>query len=100
MGDIRIDNPEYFMYLAAGRIIQSWLSEADDEEVAAASLTMDKNLLDVINRNLTQEGKGSIKKSILQVNDENRQSLTESFYQKLLKVLIIASAFSVDSLEF
>jgi len=90
MGDICFENHEHFMKIAVRQIIQNWLREANDDEVAAASLTMDEELLKLINDNLSQEGRDSVKKSLSSIINENQKNLTESFYKKLLKVLVIS----------
>ena len=91
MGEICFHNEGHFMQMAVHRIVQNWLREATEEEVAAASLTMDKGLLEVINRKMTQLGRDSVKESLSLVNYENRKNLMDSFYHKLLKVLVDAS---------
>jgi hypothetical protein len=86
-----LDNQEYFMYLASNKIVQRWLREVDNEELAAASLSMDEDLLNVIRKALAKSENDIIKEGLIRVNDENCQNLIKSFYQKLLKVLIISS---------
>jgi len=91
MGEICFHNEGHFKQMAVHRIVQNWLREATEEEVAAASLTMNNELLKVINRKMTQLGRDSVKECLSLVNDENRQNLTDSFYHKLLKVLVDAA---------
>jgi len=91
MADICFENHEHFMKIAVRQIVQNWLKEANDDEVAAASLTMDEGLLKLINDNLSQEGLDSVKEALSSIKDENKKNLIESFYRKLLKVLVISS---------
>jgi hypothetical protein len=86
-----LDNREYFMYLASNMIVQRWLREVDFEELVAACLSMDKDLLKVIKKNLSPSGQDNLMKRLSQVSENNNQSLTDSFYKKLLKVLVACS---------
>jgi hypothetical protein len=90
MADICFENHEHFMKIAVRQIVQNWLRETNDDEVAAARLTMDEKLLELIDNNLSQEGKDAIKK-VSSIDGRNQQTLTDGFYRKLLKVLVISS---------
>jgi len=95
------ENYEHFMYTAMYRIIQEWLKEVNAEEIIAAkSSNMNETLLKMIDNNLSTDGRKTIEKNLSKVNNENRSELTESFYKKLLNVLITFSDFAEDSLEF
>jgi len=91
MGDICFENHEHFMKIAVRQIVQNWLREADDDEVAAARMTMDEKLLELIDNNLSQEGQDAIKNASSSIDGGNQQILTDRFYRKLLKVLVISS---------
>ena len=75
------------MCVPADKLVQSWLKEASTEELAAAILTMDKNLLKLVNRNLSQSELDAVRMSLSRIDDNNRQRLTDSFYKKVLKAL-------------
>jgi ribosomal protein L18E len=100
MIDNIFDNPKYFRYLAAHEIVQCWLREVSSEELAAASTSMEKDFLKVIDKALSQSGKDNLKENLSKINYENRERLTDSFYRKISKAIVTASDFSTDSLEF
>jgi predicted protein tyrosine phosphatase len=94
MYDACFKNEGHFMQMAVFQLVQNWLREATEEEVAAATLTMDTELLKVINKCLSPSGREKMKEWLSLVKDENKQRLTESFYNKLLKILVVA--FDID----